>query len=174
MARALLITACLLMLSCTQVEVSDYHAEQPALDLRQYFVGEVDAWGMFQERSGKVIKRFHVLIKGSLEGQQLILDEQFTYSDGSHQQRIWRLTETTPGHWRGTAADVRDEAIGEVSGNALRWRYVLKLPVDDKVYDVHFDDWMYLLDEKTLANRSFMSKFGVELGQVTLFFRKRS
>jgi hypothetical protein len=60
-----------------------------------------------------------------------------------------------------------------VAGNALRWRYVLSLPVDDKVYDVHLDDWMYLIDEHTLANRSFMSKFGVEVGQVTLFFRKR-
>jgi len=46
--------------------------------------------------------------------------------------------------------------------------------VDDKVYDVHLDDWMYLIDENTLANRSFMSKFGVEVGQVTLFFRKRN
>jgi hypothetical protein len=61
-----------------------------------------------------------------------------------------------------------------VAGNALRWRYVLSLPVDDKVYDVHLDDWMYLIDENTLANRSFMSKFGVEVGQVTLFFRKRN
>ena len=60
------------------------------------------------------------------------------------------------------------------AGNALRWRYVLSLPVDDKVYDVHLDDWMYLIDENTLANRSFMSKFGVEVGQVTLFFRKRN
>ena len=66
------------------------------------------------------------------------------------------------------------EAVGEVAGNALRWRYVLSLPVDDKVYDVHLDDWMYLIDENTLANRSFMSKFGVEVGQVTLFFRKRN
>jgi len=66
------------------------------------------------------------------------------------------------------------EARGEVSGNALRWRYVLSLPVDDEVYRVDFDDWMYLIDEQTLANRSFMSKFGIELGQVTLFFRKRA
>lgn len=173
MIRALCIAACLLLGSCSQVEVDDYRNEQPALDLRQYFVGEVDAWGMFQQRSGEVIKRFHVLIKGSLQGEQLVLDERFTYSDGSTQQRIWRLTETAPGDWRGTAADVRGAARGEVAGNALRWRYTLQLPVDDQVYDVEFDDWMYLLDEKTLANRSFMSKFGVELGQVTLFFRKR-
>jgi len=165
---------CTLLAACSQVEVADYRDEQPRLDLRQYFSGQTDAWGMFQDRSGKVIKRFHVLIDGRLEGSKLILDEHFTYSDGSTQQRIWTLREISPGQWRGSAADVVDEAVGEVAGNALRWRYELLLPVDDSIYQVHFDDWMYLLDEQTLVNRAVMSKLGVELGQVTLFFRKQS
>ena len=164
---------CTLLAACSQVEVEDYRDQQPRLDLRQYFSGQTEAWGMFQDRSGKVIKRFHVLIDGRVEGSKLILDEQFTYSDGTTQQRIWTLHEISPGQWRGTAADVVGEAIGEVAGNALRWRYDLLLPVDDSVYQVYFDDWMYLMDEQTLVNRSFMSKFGVELGQVTLFFRKQ-
>ena len=64
-------------------------------------------------------------------------------------------------------------AVGELAGNALRWRYELNLPVDDTSYVVTFDDWMYLMDEDTLINRSSMLKFGVELGQVTLFFRRQ-
>ena len=64
------------------------------------------------------------------------------------------------------------QAVGEVAGNALRWRYHLNLPVDDNTYVVYFDDWMYLMDDDTLINRSSMSKFGIELGQVTLFFRR--
>ena len=108
-----------------------------------------------------------------MEGTQLVLDERFSYSDGSTQQRIWRLREISPGEWRGSAADVLGESVGEVAGNALHWRYELLLPVDGSVYQVHFDDWMYLLDEQTMVNRSFMSKLGVELGQVTLFFRKQ-
>lgn len=55
----------------------------------------------------------------------------------------------------------------------LRWRYRLNLPVDGSVYEVSFDDWMYLMDEDTLINRSSMTKFGVEWGQVTLFFRRQ-
>ncbi|MCW3147846.1 DUF3833 domain-containing protein [Stutzerimonas stutzeri] len=174
MKKALILACCLLLLSCTAVEVEHYRNEKPQLDLREYFVGKVDAWGMFEKRSGEVIKRFHVEITGRLEGDRLILDEHFRYSDGTTQQRVWTLTEHSPGQWRGTAADVIGEARGEVAGNALRWRYVLSLPVDDKVYEVDFDDWMYLIDENTLANRSFMSKFGVELGQVTLFFRRQA
>jgi len=65
------------------------------------------------------------------------------------------------------------EAQGEAFGNALRWRYVLKLPVDDKTYEVDFDDWMYMMDERVMLNKSVMSKFGVTLGEVVLAFRKR-
>ncbi|EWC40093.1 DUF3833 family protein [Pseudomonas stutzeri] len=174
MKKIMILAFCLLLLSCTAVDVERYRNETPQLDMRDYFVGRLDAWGMFQKRSGEVVKRFHVALTGSLDGDRLILDERFRYSDGTTQRRVWTLTETSPGSWRGTAADVVGEARGEVVGNTLHWRYVLSLPVDDKVYEVDMDDWMYLIDEDTLANRSFMSKFGVEVGQVTLFFRKRN
>lgn len=77
------------------------------------------------------------------------------------------------GSYRGTADDVVGEAIGEVAGNALRWRYVLALPVDGKTYHVDFDDWMFLMDDKVMLNRSYMSKWGFNLGEVTLTFVKR-
>ena len=55
----------------------------------------------------------------------------------------------------------------------LRWRYVLALPVDGKVYNVDFDDWMFLMDDRVMLNRSLMSKWGFRLGEVTLSFHKR-
>jgi hypothetical protein len=58
-------------------------------------------------------------------------------------------------------------------GNALRWQYVLRLDVDGRSWDVDFDDWMYLMDDQVMLNRSVMSKFGVRLGEVTLSFRRR-
>lgn len=172
MLKKLLLVLCVGLASCTQVDVHTYSQTTPKLDLREFFTGQVEAWGMFQKRSGEVVTRFHVDIQGHSEGEQLILDETFSYSDGTTQKRIWTLTPTGDGQWRGTAGDVVGEATGEVSGNAFHWRYVLSLPVGDSVYDVHLDDWMYLLDENTMANRSFMSKFGIEVGQITLFFRK--
>ena len=112
-------------------------------------------------------------INGYSHGEQLILEEDFTFSDGSTDRRVWTFTPDGPDHWRGTAHDVVGEGHLQVAGNALRLRYTLRLPVGDSVYDVKLDDWMYLIDEHTLANRSFMTKFGVEVGQITLFFRKR-
>ena len=159
--------------SCGNVNVDRYADQQPQLDLVRFFSQPIKAWGIYQKRSGEVIKRFEVEILSHREGERLILDERFLYSDGSRQRRVWTLTPDGPGLWRGRADDVIGEARGEVAGNALRWRYRLNLPIDGSTYEVSFDDWMYLMDEDTLINRSSMSKFGVELGQVTLFFRRQ-
>ena len=64
-------------------------------------------------------------------------------------------------------------AEGRSAGNALNWRYTLALPVDGKVYEVQFDDWMYLMDERVMLNKAVMSKFGIKLGEVTLSFYKQ-
>lgn len=159
--------------ACSGVQIDQYAQQQPALDLKTYFNGTLDAYGMFQKRSGEVVKRFHVVIDASWQGDVGTLDERFTYSDGTTQQRIWTITQTGPQSYTGTAADVVGQAVGERAGNALRWRYVLSLPVDDKVYEVDFDDWMFLMDDRIMLNRSTMSKWGFDLGEVILTFVKR-
>jgi hypothetical protein len=78
-----------------------------------------------------------------------------------------------PGRYSGTARDGIGEAVGELAGNALNWRYTLALPVDGKIYHVQFNDWMYLMDDKVMLNKAEMSKFGIYLGEVTLAFYKR-
>jgi hypothetical protein len=102
-----------------------------------------------------------------------VLDEHFTYSDGTTQRRVWTLTEVAPQRYEGTADDVIGKAAGTVSGNALNWTYTLALPVDGRIFHVQFDDWMYLMDNKVMLNRAAMSKFGIYLGEVTLSFYKR-
>jgi len=158
---------------CASSGVEQYRNEKPVLDIRNYLNGTLDAWGMFQGRSGEVKKRFHVVIDAKWKGDTGTLDEHFAWSDGSTSRRVWTLTRQTDGSYRGRADDVVGEAIGEIAGNTLRWRYVLALPVDGSVYHVDFDDWMILMDDKVMMNRSYMSKWGFGLGEVTLTFAKR-
>lgn len=158
---------------CSSVDIDKYASETPVLDLREYFNGTLDAHGIFQDRSGEVVKRFHVLIDASWKGDVGTLDERFTFSDGSTQQRIWTITRHDEKRYSGRADDVVGEATGEARGNALRWRYVLALPVGERVINVDFDDWMFLMDDRVMLNRSVMSKFGFRLGEVTLSFYKR-
>lgn len=171
--KSLLPALGLCLSACAGIDVDHYAREEPRLDLPAYFSGPVEAWGIFQKRSGEVARRFHVQITPSWQGDTGTLDERFVYADGEKQTRVWTLRKQPDGSWRGTADDVVGEATGRIAGNALRWEYTLRLPVDGKVYEVQFDDWMWQMDEKTLINRSSMRKFGIELGQVTLFFRKQ-
>lgn len=167
------VTALLVMLAgCASVDIKDYQAEQPKLDLARYFNGTIDGWGMVQDRSGKVTRRFHVVIEAKWTGNTGVLDESFKWSDGKTEKRIWTITKTGD-QYSGTAGDVVGGAVGEARGNALRWNYVLALPVDGKVIHVNMDDWMYLIDDNTLGNKTQMSKFGVHLAEITIFFRKR-
>ena len=151
---------------------SDYELETPLLDLRSYFNGEVVAHGLFTDRAGKVVRRFGVKMVCSWNGNEGVFDEDFTYSDGSKERRVWRITDLGSGRYRGRADDVVGEAIGLAAGTALNWRYTLALKVDGRVIEVQFDDWMYLMDQRVLLNKAAMSKFGIHLGEVTLAFSK--
>ena len=158
---------------CANPQVTDYAQERPLLELDRYFTGRVLAHGVFQKRNGAVARRFTVVMDCHWEGNQGVLDEAFTYSDGTTERRIWRLTKHADGRYTGRADDVVGEAQGQTSGNAFRWNYTLRLPVDGKEYEVQFDDWMFLVDDRVLLNRATMSKFGVTLGEVLLSFTKQ-
>jgi hypothetical protein len=177
MKRRLLITASLasatLLAGCASAPVpDDYAAEKPVLDLKTYFNGPLTAHGLFTDRAGKVQRRFVVKLVGRWQGDVGTLEEDFIYSDGKTERRVWTITSLGNGRYKGTAADVIGEAEGIARGNALRWSYTLRLPVDKTTYDVQFDDWMYLMDDRVMLNKARMSKFGIHLGDVTLSFYK--
>ena len=162
----------LLMVGCASVQVADYAQEKPKFDLREYFNGRIIAHGIVQDRSGKVIRRMAVDMVCTWVGDTGTLNEDFTYADGKKERRIWTLKKQGD-RYIGTAADVVGEAIGTAAGNTLNWKYVLALPVDDKVYNVDFDDWMWQLDDKVMMNRAVFSKFGFRLGEVLITFYKQ-
>jgi hypothetical protein len=175
-SRRMAIAACagaLSLVACASAPTpADYAAETPRLDLRRYFTGPLSAHGLFTDRSGKVQRRFSVRMTGSWNGNQGVLEEDFSYSDGKKERRVWRLTDHGNGRYSGRADDVVGEAVGQAAGNALNWRYTLALPIDGRVWEVQFDDWMYLMDERVMLNKAVMSKFGITLGEVTLAFSK--
>ncbi|KZE31478.1 DUF3833 domain-containing protein [Crenobacter luteus] len=168
------VVALLLLLpaGCGSARLDDYRGTRPQLDLVRYFDGPITAWGMFQDRSGKVIRRFTVQIDAHWKGDTGTIDERFVYDDGERRRRVWTVKKGENGEYTGTASDVVGVARGKTVGYALRWAYTLKLQVGDKEYEVDFDDWMYQVDAATMINRSEMKKFGLRLGEVTLFFRK--
>ncbi len=170
---AVLVAGTLALAGCAAPDIQDYAAERPTLDLRDYFNGTIDGYGLFTDRAGKVVRRFTVVIQASWSGDQGVLDEDFSYSDGTKEKRVWRITRLPDGSYTGTAGDIVGQAQGVARGNTLNWSYTMALPVDGRVIEVQFDDWMYLMNDTVMLNKAEMRKFGIHLGEVTLAFKKR-
>jgi hypothetical protein len=167
-----------LLLVLTLAACSDRPSlEDPALSdrelrLEEFFEGRTVARGQFQDRFGTVRRRFDVEIEGTWDGRVLTLVEDFVYEDGSTEQRVWTLEKTGDRTWRGTAPGVIGIATGEERGDTFNWAYTIDLPVPDGTMRVTFDDWMWLLSEDRLLNRAYMSRFGVRIGEVIIFFER--
>ncbi len=154
------------------MSLDDFQDNRPELDLFGYFEGRTEAWGMFQDRFGKVRRQFHVTIDGTVDGNMLTLDERFRYSDGGTDRRVWRIERLAGNRFQGTAGDVVGLAEGRIAGNAMNWRYQMDLKVGDGTWRVTFDDWLFLQTGGVIINRANITKWGLEIGQVTLFFRR--
>ena len=153
-------------------DVADFANAERQLVLEEYFLGETTAYGIFEDRFGKVRRTFKVDITGTVENGVLTLDERFLYNDGERDTRVWSIEILGDGRYRGTAGDVPDYAVGEVAGNAFNWTYKVDLKVGDSVWKVGFDDWMYLLEDNVLINRAYVTRFGIRIGEVTIAFQK--
>ncbi len=164
-----LITGC-----SSNMKTEDFIGQQPKLIIEDYFSGETKAWGMFHDRFGNLKRQFLVDIEGTWDGDILVLDENFLYADGETDKRIWKIKKIDKNTYTGIADDVIGEAQGKSHGNALNWTYFMNLKVGDNFYKVKFDDWMYLQPNGVLLNRAEVSKWGIQLGVVTLSFLRNN
>jgi hypothetical protein len=164
----------IIMLSgCAGHSLDDYKDTTPKADIKEYFNGPIKAWGIVQDRSGRVVRRFDVNMVGVWEGDVGTLTEHFTYYDGKKQERVWTIKKLDDGSYEGTASDIIDKAVGKTEGSAVRWNYVMDLPVDDTTYRIRFDDWMWVMNDGVLINRSYLKKFGFTVSELTLFMQKQ-
>ncbi|RHW75038.1 DUF3833 domain-containing protein [Colwellia sp. RSH04] len=157
--------------SCS-TDINEYQPSGKAFDIKSYFNGNVIAWGMVQDYNKKVSRRFCVEIIGQWQGNEGKLAETFYFDDGEMSYRNWQLIKQDNGEYLGTAEDVKGTAIGKHSGFAFQFQYDLLLTLDDDVYQVSMDDWMYQIDDHRVMNKTSMSKFGIKLADITLFFDK--
>ena len=180
--RPAAILALALLVACGRPSLDDPNLSTRQLDLERYFDGRTTAYGQFQDRFGTVRRRFEVAIDGTWDGETLTLVEDFAYDDGTTERRVWTLRKTGPDRpgqtWEGTAPGVIGVATGEERGDAFNWRYTIDLPVPGdapgttETLRVTFDDWMWLLPDGKLLNRAYMDRFGVEIGEVVIFFER--
>lgn len=167
-------TGVLIMLSgCASKSLDYYKGTTPVADIREYFNGPVRAWGIVQDWRGRVVRRFDVSMVGEWQGDVGTLTEDFAYYDGETQHRVWTIRKLPDGTYEGTASDIIGKATGGTEGSAVRWDYVMDLPVGDTSYRIHFDDWMWVMNDGVLINRSYLKKFGIPVSELTIFMQKQ-
>ena len=161
------------LISCS-ADITDYEPKKQNFDIKTYFTGKVIARGMIQDYSDKVTRRFCVELNGTWQDNNGVLAEKFYYNDGEISFRNWQLTKLADGSYEGQAEDVVGTAIGKHQGFAFQFQYELLLEVDDDTYQVTMDDWMYQIDKYRVMNTTEISKLGVNIAKVTLFFDKQT
>lgn len=157
---------------CSAMKPEDFAGAEPRLVLEEYFAGELRAWGLFQDRFGTVRRQFVVDIHGTWDGETLTLVEDFVYDDGEEERRVWEIRKVGDDRYEGTAEGVIGVAQGQTAGNAFNFRYDFDLPIGDSTWRVHFDDWMFLQPGGVLLNRAAVSKWGVGIGEASIFFQR--
>ena len=169
---ALIVTILLTNCSGNNMKPIDFKDQKPRLIIEEYLSGNVEAWGILQNRSGKVIRQFTADLNGKWDGKQLVLDEKFIWNDGEIQTRQWKIDKIDEHNYEGTAGDVVGKAKGYSYGPAFKFEYVLLVPVKGREMKITFDDWIFMQDEKIAINRATLTKFRFKVGELTVFFKK--
>ena len=131
----LLIIISVLITNCSSnqgMKPEDFKNQKPRLIIEEYLSGNVKAWGILQNRSGKVTRQFSADLNGKWDGKQLILDEKFIWNDGEIQNRQWTIDKIDEHNYEGTAGDVVGTAKGYSYGPAFKFEYVLLVPVKEE------------------------------------------
>ena len=150
----------------------DFKNTEPEIKIEKYFEGQVKAWGILQDRKGRVTRQFEANMLGKFENNILTLEEDFFWKDGETQRRVWKIKKIDEHNYIGTAPDVVGEAKGVSYGSAFKFEYNLMIPFKGKNIKIRFDDWIFKQDEKVAINRATLTKFGFKVGELTVFFEK--
>ena len=173
MKKIFIILFTIFLTGCAKdMKPTDFKDQKPRLVIEKYLSGNVKAWGVLQNRSGKVTRQFKADLNGKWNGNTLILDEIFNWNDGEKQTRKWTIKKIDEHNYEGTASDVVGKAIGYSYGPAFKFEYVLLVPIKGKNIKITFDDWIFMQDERVAINRATMTKFGIKVAELTVMFVK--
>ncbi len=150
---------------------ADYAETGPAFSLTEHLMGDIQSEGVIFGPTGKVTNSFTARMVGEWNGKTGTLSEDFTYSNGRKQQRLWYLTQTGENTFVATADDIIGEATGVISGASLMMRYRIVLPEEAGGHVLDATDWLYLTESGAIMNKSEMRKFGIKVAELVATMR---
>ncbi len=159
----------LIFTGCSKMQIEDFKGKTPEFIPQEYFNGNMTAYGMVKDRSGKIIRTFKGKLVGSWDKDGIgTLDEKFVYDDGEELTRVWKLKPTGKKTFDATAGDIVGTAKMIANGNTVMIDYVMKVPYNDSTIDISVKDWLHLQEDGVILNHSKMKKFGFTVGELVI------
>jgi hypothetical protein len=150
---------------------ADMAALGPRFDLRTHLNGPILCEGVIYGPTGKVASRFVADMEGTWDGNTGVLKERFRYDSGRIQDRHWVLKLGNDGTIRAEAPDVIGTGEGRAEGPGVLLRYRIKLDEEAGGHELDVTDWMYLMENGTIMNRSQFTKFGITVAELVATLR---
>jgi hypothetical protein len=89
------------------------------------------------------------------------------------QDRKWTLTLGNDGSLKAEADDVIGAGRGIQKGSALELKYRIMLPDSAGGHVLDAVDWMYLVENGTIMNRSQFRKYGIKVAELVATMRRK-
>jgi len=165
----MLMMGLVLLTGCTSMRLEDFSQSTPEMVLEEYFNGNLTAYGLVKDRSGKITSTFRAAFVGHWNAEGIgKLEEVFVYDNGTVQEREWTFTPAGQNRYVGTAPDIVGQADLLVNGNTLKMEYVIRVPYKDRMIDLAVTDWLHLQPDGVILNHSYMRKFGLRVAELVI------
>lgn len=151
--------------------LEEYRGKGPQFDPRTHLSGPILCEGVIYGPLGRVSSRFVADMHGTWDGNKATLTEKFTYDSGVKQNRAWSLTLSNDGSIKAEADDLDGPGSGRTEGPACQMHYRIRLPADAGGHVLDVTDWMYLMPNGTIMNRSQFRKFGIKVAELIATMR---
>ncbi len=149
----------------------DYAGHGPQFDIRETLNGPIVCEGMIYGPTGKVTSRFTADFVASWDGNVGAMKEVFHYDSGNVQNREWKLTLGNDGAIKAEAPDLVGAGHGQQKGSAVLLNYRIKLSEEAGGHVLDTTDWMYLMANGSIMNRSQFRKFGIKVAELVATMR---
>jgi hypothetical protein len=174
MRPALPFLALLALSGCDNAKpVGAFAGTAPPFDPVTFWTGHTHSWGVVENRIGGPTETVATDCIGTPEGTDGVhMVQTLTEGDGTVTHRDWHMKRVSPNHFVATANDMDGQAAGESAGRVFHWRWFWARKPGSALQTVSMDQWMYLMPDGTMMNRTTISKFGFILAEVTEQFSR--
>jgi uncharacterized protein DUF3833 len=149
----------------------EYRGAGAEFDIRKHLNGEVRCEGVIFGPTGRVSSRFVADFRAEWSGDTGRMCEHFKYDNGETQDRVWKLTVEPCGRIRAEAEDLVGTGFGRQAGSGVCLKYRIRLPESSGGHVLDAVDWMYLMENGNIINRSQFRKYGIKVAELVATMR---